>query len=175
MTGSVVSTNPSGWKPSSRDRLPSWKTHTSAPNAAVIESVFMTIALSGQPDRAQEHEQDEVGRDHDEQAGPREVRRDPAHRVADVGGAATDQDRARPAGGASGPVGSRRSCTSARASSRFGPYAWSRVKAVRSPFVVAARAAGAEAVGRSARARVEQLVLGQARSADRGRRGCRPG
>ena len=43
----VVSTNPSGWKPSGADRLPSWKIQTSAPNEATIDSVFMTSALSG--------------------------------------------------------------------------------------------------------------------------------
>ena len=45
-----------------------------------------------------------------------------------------------PAGGASGPAGSRRSLTSARPSSRFGPNGVVSVNAVRSPLVVAARA-----------------------------------
>jgi len=36
MTGWVVSTNPSGWNPSSAERLPSWKIQTSAPKLATI-------------------------------------------------------------------------------------------------------------------------------------------
>ena len=43
----MVSTKPRGAKPSSADRLPSWKIHTSAPKLARIESVFMTSALIG--------------------------------------------------------------------------------------------------------------------------------
>ena len=43
----MVSTNPSGWNPSSADRLPSWKIQTSAPNEATIDSVFITSALAG--------------------------------------------------------------------------------------------------------------------------------
>ena len=34
-------------KPSSPDRCPSWKIHTSAPTDAVSDSTFITIALSG--------------------------------------------------------------------------------------------------------------------------------
>ena len=39
--------DPSGSNPSGPDRLPSWKIHTSAPNEATIDSVFMASALSG--------------------------------------------------------------------------------------------------------------------------------
>ena len=44
-----------------------------------------------------------------------------------------------PAGGESGPLGARRSWTSARPSEALGPYRVVIVKAVRLPFVVAAR------------------------------------
>ena len=47
MTGWVVSTKPSGWKPRGADRLPSWKIQTSAPKLATIDSVFITSALAG--------------------------------------------------------------------------------------------------------------------------------
>ena len=47
ITGSVVSTNPSGWKPSRADRLPSWKIQTRAPKLATMDSVFITSALIG--------------------------------------------------------------------------------------------------------------------------------
>ena len=43
----VGSIEPEAVKPSCCERCPSWKTHTSAPNDALIESRFMTTAFSG--------------------------------------------------------------------------------------------------------------------------------
>ena len=47
MIGSDASTNPSGAKPSRRERCPSRKTQTSAPYEASSESAFIAIAFSG--------------------------------------------------------------------------------------------------------------------------------
>ena len=47
MTGIQASIAPNAVKPSTLDRFPSWKIHTSAPNTAPRDSVFMTRALIG--------------------------------------------------------------------------------------------------------------------------------
>ena len=84
--------------------------------------------------------------------------RDPVDDVGHVGRAAADED---------GRPGRRREraarvaqvATSARPSSRLGPYGVVSVNAVRSPWVVAARAVAHEPVARPVRVAVQQLVL----------------
>jgi hypothetical protein len=46
-TGSVVSTSPVAVKPSGPERWPSWKTHTTAPTLAAIDSRKPRTALRG--------------------------------------------------------------------------------------------------------------------------------
>ena len=104
ITGWVVSTKPSGWKPRIADRLPSWKIQTSAPKLATIESVFITSALAG---RITERSRTNSTR-YVVTTMNRAVRgKSAATRVDDVGDvrrAAADQ-HGRPAGRRSGPVG----------------------------------------------------------------------
>ena len=47
ITGSVGSMPPDAVNPRTSARFPSWKSQTSAPNDALIESRFMTTALIG--------------------------------------------------------------------------------------------------------------------------------
>ena len=117
----MVSTKPSGWNPSAADRLPSWKIQTSAPKLATIESVFMTSALIGSTtDRRRANSTRKVVTTMNSA-----VRGKSAHTrdtTSSTSAAPPPTSTETPAGGASGPAGSRSSWTSARPSSRFGPY-----------------------------------------------------
>ena len=77
--------------------------------------------LGRQHHRAQQHEQDEVGRDQDEQRRAREVRRDARRRRRAPRPRRHRRARVMPAGGARLESGSRMSSTSAWPSARFGP------------------------------------------------------
>ena len=91
MTGWVVSTYPSGWKPSGAREVAVLEDPDERAEARDDRQRVHDQRLGRQHDRAKEHEQDEVGRDDDEQQRPREVGRDPVDHVGDVGGAATHQ------------------------------------------------------------------------------------
>src|SRR6185295_18567396 len=139
ITGWVVSTKPTGWNPSRDERLPSWKIQTRAPKLATMDRVFMISAFAGRTtDRRSRNSTRYVDTTmktavRGKSAATRET--------TSVTSAAPPPTRTLiPGGGASGPVGLRRSATSDRPSSRFGPNGVVTVNAVRSPLVVAARA-----------------------------------
>jgi hypothetical protein len=97
--------------------------------------------LERQDHRAQEHEEHGVGRDKDEQRGPREVRADSADDVVDVRGAATDEHAHAGRWGQCRPSRRRLGNERPRPPARFGPYGVYSVNVVRSSFRRGASAA----------------------------------
>ena len=119
--------------------MPSWKIQTSAPKLATIESVFMTRALSGRITERRSRNRTRyvvitMNR-------PVRGKSAPTRPTTSATSAAPPPTRTvMPGGGARAPLAARRSVTSERPSSRFGPYGVVIENAVSVPFVVVLRA-----------------------------------
>src|SRR3972149_10313130 len=142
MTGWLVSTYPRGVKPSTADRLPSWKIHTSAPKEATIESVFMPSALAGRTTERRRSSSTTyvVTRMKIAVRGKSAAIRATTSSTSAAPPATRTEN---PPGGASGDAGARTSRTRARPCWAFGPYGVKTWTNVRAPRVEAARRAAA--------------------------------
>ena len=175
ITGWVVSTKPSGWKPSGARQVAVLEDPDQGPEARHDRQRVHHQRLGRQHDRAQQDEQHEVRRHDDEQRGPREVRGRPGPRRRP-----RRRRRRRPARpsrpvAASGRSGRAGRATSALPSSRFGPYG--RVERERGQVAVGRRRrAPSRRSGRAGRSgRRRGAGTGRASAAGRRRRGCRRG
>ena len=172
MTGWVVSTNPSGWKPSERRQVAVLEDPDEGPEAGHDRQRVHDQRLGRQDDRAEQDEQHEVGRHDDEQGRAREVGADPVDDVGDVRRAAPDEDR---------HPGRRRERPAGRAQGRDQRLALVAVRAVRRVERERGQVARASSPrarsGRSGRAvrsgRRTAACTGPASGAGRRRRGCR--
>ena len=111
-SGMVASSAPTGSKPSSPERWPSWNTQTSAPKVAPSDSTFMTTALTATTTEPVMRNSSTSVAAHDERGG--EGRRSATDSLKSTSSAASPVTSVAkagrsPAGGARGPAPPRRS------------------------------------------------------------------